>query len=212
MSKKYTCFCCGVQFEEFKEYKEHIIEEHDEGRDFVICPLERCQTPVRDLRLHFKVKHPSQKCPTKTQIKATIWRDKTPGKDKLKTRKPKFREGYYESIKMEKSFKYRSGYECTVFECLDSLNEIQGFDVEPFEISYIHKGEAKKYIPDIFISYHDGRKEIWEIKPTNQTHLQKNKDKWFAANEACKLRGWKFKVITEKGIEKLKKKVREQLI
>jgi hypothetical protein len=68
--RKFTCFVCGRVFTEFEEFKNHIIEKHEEGRDYVICPLERCKTPVRDIKMHFKVKHPSEKDSRKRTIKS----------------------------------------------------------------------------------------------------------------------------------------------
>ena len=58
----------------------------------------------------------------------------------------------------------------------------------------------------------DGHKELWEIKPANQTDLEINKNKWFAAKEACKIRGWEFQVFTEQKINKLQKTIRNQEI
>lgn len=40
-ARKYQCFVCATQFLDFDEYKKHIIDSHDEGRDYVKCPLER---------------------------------------------------------------------------------------------------------------------------------------------------------------------------
>ena len=51
----------------------------------------------------------------------------------------------------------------------------------------------------------DGHVEIWEIKPANQTALPKNQAKWAACQHHCEARGWKFMVMTEVGIGKLKK-------
>lgn len=204
--RTYQCFVCGIMFDTYDEFQNHILEEHEEGRDYIKCPLERCQAPVRDLRLHFKIKHPHEQIPKNSQMKATIWRDFSP-KGKKRSKKPKFKEGWYFSTKMNKKIKYRSGYEQTVYECLDRDIEVNGFDAEPFKIPYIHKGNQHDYIPDIIVKFLDGHTEIWEIKPANQTNLPKNQDKWYAANEACKKRGWKFVVITEKGIGKLKRKI-----
>lgn len=204
--KKYQCFVCANQYLDFEEFKNHIKNNHEEGREFVLCPLERCGAPVRDLRLHFKLRHKSEKMPKVPQTKAIIWKDFT--SKGIKTRKPKFREGWYESTKMQKTFKYRSSYECTVFECLDQWDQIFGFEVEPFKIPYVHKGEHKNYIPDIFITFIDGHKEIWEIKPANQTLIEQNLNKWHAAENICEARGWKFVVIDEREINKLKKKVK----
>ena len=213
--RKYQCFVCGRQYMSFSEFKEHILETHDEGREFVICPCEHCGAPVRDMRMHFKVKHPHSPIPKKGMMKALVWKDMSPKKGNSKgkkTKKPKFREGYYESEKMKKSLHYRSGYEATIYECLDSWHKVVAFEVEPFEIPYIYKGSGHKYIPDLLVHYKDGKKEVWEIKPANQTTLEKNTQKWRAAELALEHRGWKFVVVTEVGIDKLKQLVRNQFL
>ena len=207
--KQYQCFVCGVMFDNLDTYKEHIIDTHDEGRDYILCPLNYCKTPVRDVRLHFTCRHPGQKIPKKGQLKAMIWRDFSP-KGGKKTRKPKFKDGWHESIKMNRKFYYRSGYEKTVFECLDVLPEIEAYIVEPFKIPYIWDGTVHEYTPDLIVTFIDGHKELWEIKPSNQTLLEQNQCKWKAAAAACLTRGWKFEVYTEVGINKLKR--RKQLL
>jgi hypothetical protein len=159
------------------------------------------------MKTHFKVKHPSEILPKNILLKATIWRDIS--NKKVKVQK-KFKEGYHFSTKMQKSFYYRSGYELKIFELLDKFNEVIAYDVEPFKIPYFHEGTTHQYTPDIFVAYHNGKKEIWEIKPANQTTLQRNKDKWQAALIACNDRGWEFIVLTEKGINLLEKKVKNQ--
>jgi hypothetical protein len=204
--RKYQCFVCGQLFEKFDTFKEHVKEKHREGDDFITCPLLRCGAPVRDMRVHFKVKHPGETLPKIGPLKAMIWKDFKGGKGK--TRKPKFKEGYHESTKMKKQFHYRSGYEKTVYECLDLLPEVVGYDVEPFRIQYLHKGEEHEYIPDIIVTYSDGKREVWEVKPASQTILEININKWNAAARACDARGWEFIVMTEQGIEKLKNRVR----
>jgi hypothetical protein len=135
-----------------------------------------------------------------------IWKDFKQGKPK--TRKPKFKEGWHESTKMHRTFRYRSGYEKTVYECLDAMPEIVGYSVEPFRIPYIHEGQEHEYIPDILVIYNNDHKEVWEVKPASQTNLDINRNKWAAASRECAARGWEFMVITEQGINKLKKRVR----
>jgi len=207
--RKFQCFVCGRLFDEWIEYKAHIINTHEEIREYIICPLKRCGAPVRDLRLHFKVRHPTEDFKKVTgPTKAIIWKD-FGGK---KTKKPKFRQGKHLSTKMNKYFTYRSGWEKTVYELLDVDKEVRAYEPEPFQIDYIHKGQAHKYTPDIFITFEDGHNEVWEIKPKNQSAAQKNKDKWFFAEEACKIRGWKFQTIMEQQINQLKRKVRNQNI
>jgi hypothetical protein len=213
--KTYQCFVCGIKFKDgpdghgFELFKKHIIDEHEEGRDYVLCSLPRCHCPVRDQVLHYKFRHPNEVMPKKGQMRALIWRDFS-STGKKKTRKPKFREGWYESSKMKKRFYYRSGWEETVFECLDLHTEVFAFDAEPFKIPYLYNGLPHEYIPDLLVTFMDQHKEIWEVKPANQTMLEQNHCKWKAAAEVCKSRGWKFIIQTEVGIGKLKKLVEQQ--
>lgn len=206
--RKYACFVCGRQFEVFDEFTAHIVETHEEGREYVRCPLERCQACVRDIRLHFKFKHQHEPLPKNGQMKAMIWKDQ--GNKKVKTRKPRFREGYMMSTKNGKEMHYRSGKECELYECLEQMPEVLKYDVEPFAVKYFKPdtGEVHEYNPDLSIVFDDGHVEIWEVKPANQTHLKINQAKWTACQQHCEQRGWDFVVITEVGIEKLKKRVR----
>lgn len=208
--RKWQCFVCGKVMTEFEDYKTHIIESHEEGREYVICPLGRCGAPVRDLRLHFKAKHPSEKeVPKVGQMKAMIWKDQSPRTGKLKQRKPKFREGYLISTKNGgREMHYRSGYECEVYECLEAMPNVVSYDVEPFKIQYLYEGEVHEYNPDLSVLFDDGHIEVWEIKPANQTHLPRNNAKWAACQNHCQARGWEFIVMTEVGINKMKKRVK----
>jgi hypothetical protein len=209
-NKIYQCFVCGVQFSDeknndgFKQYQTHIKETHKEGRDYVVCKMPWCGACVRDLKLHHKLRHPHEPLPKKGGLlKAMIWRDFTPkGK---KTRK-QFKDGWHESTKMNRRFYYRSGYEKTVFECLDLLPEVESYIVEPFKIPYIWEGTVHEYTPDLIITFRDGHKELWEIKPASQTLLEQNQCKRKAAETACLTRGWKFLFITEQLINKLKRR------
>lgn len=206
--KKYQCFICGNEFLVFNDFKQHIFDEHEEGREYIKCCLPHCQAPVRDLRQHFKSKHPAYAIPTTGQMKALIWKDQ--GKNgKLKQRKPKFREGYMSSNKNGKDMHYRSGYECKVYEILESDPNVLRYDVEPFPIKYSFNGETHDYFPDLIVYYVDPEKppEVLEIKPSAQTSLPKNKAKWTFCQQYCESRGYNFIVLTEKGIELLRKKV-----
>lgn len=209
--KNYTCFVCGQILENFDDFKNHIVENHEEGREFITCPLEHCKAPVRDVRTHFKVKHKNFNInKVNGQMKAIIWHDfSSKGR---KTRKPKFKQGKYQSSKSGKVFTYRSGLEKKTFEILDEHNDVLSFDSEPFQIDYIYRGHAHKYIPDILVHYMNGKKEVWEIKPSDQTSLEINQCKWSAAEEVCKIRNWAFQVYTEQRINKLEREVKNQIL
>lgn len=207
--RKWKCFICGKEHTSYDEFKAHIFEEHDEGRDYVRCPLGRCNAPVRDVRSHFKTIHPNDKIPKTCQLKALIWRDQGGRKKK----KVEYNDGYFTSIKNDGlQFHYRSGYELSVYEQLEQLDEVAKYHGESFKIPYFFKGKEHNYTPDISVQFEDDHIEIWEIKPSNQTSWEINKAKWDAAGLYCKARGWKFEIYTETGINKLKKKVRDQNI
>jgi len=204
--RKYGCFVCGREYGNQDEFRQHIIDSHEEGREYLICPLAHCGVPVRDMKLHFKTKHLENPLPPGCQEKVMIWKDFSTNDKKAKTRKPTFRKGSFISLKNNgKEVKYRSGFECSVFEALESIDKIEKYDVEPLSIDYLFEGQMHKYFPDLSIKFIDGKIEIWEIKPQNQTSLPVNEAKWAAAENYCAARGWKFVVITEQGLEKLKK-------
>lgn len=203
-ARKWQCFVCGRAYPNFDDFKAHILEKHEQGREFVICPLERCGAPVRDVKMHFKAKHPTEKCPGSGQMKAIIWKDfSTTGKKK--TRKPTFRDGSMFSNKNGIEMKYRSGLECEFYELLEAIPSVMKYSVEPFAIPYLFNGEQHKYHPDLIIHFSNGETEVWEIKPASQTSLPINEAKWRSANQFCEARGITFVVQTEVALGKLRK-------
>jgi len=199
---KHLCFVCGEQFTDLEEYRKHILDEHEESRDYVKCPLERCGYPVRDLRTHFKAKHPHDYLPKCSQMRAIVWKDY--GNRRKKT--IKFKEGYHTSAKNGgKQMHYRSGYELAVYEALEKFEEVVSYGVEKVAVPYFFEGTPHQYFPDIIITFADGHTEIWEVKPFSQTTIPRNDAKWIACESYCTQRGWDFKIITESAIKTLKK-------
>ena len=207
--RKYRCFVCGEDFYEYNEFTLHILEEHEEGREYIVCPKLSCGAPVRDLRSHFKACHRHDEMPKGVQTKVTIWKD-TSGKH---TKKPQHRKGDFVSAKNGgRLIHYRSGWECKCYELLEEWDDVIAYAAEPIKIPYMWKGTQHNYKPDIIIQFSDTRKELWEIKPANQKKLQQNKAKWAAAKEYCLARDWKFQVITEEGLARLNILLKEQNI
>lgn len=207
--RKRQCFCCGIQFEfdKFDEMQEHLKSEHEEGREWVKCPI--CSIAVRDVPTHSRVFHPNQELPKDGQLKATIWYDFSSKSKKIKTKKPNFKEGYLVSIKNNgQAMHYRSGYELEIYECLERIDEVVSYEVEPEDCvtSYFWNGKWRKYHPDLKVHFADGKVEIWECKPSAQCSSDQNRAKWDACAERCKSRDIEFKVKTEKGISKLRKR------
>jgi hypothetical protein len=199
--RQYQCFVCAEVFSTHKEMQEHIIQNHEESREYLICPLEHCKAVVRDIRVHFKNKHKFCKCPENCQLRATIMYD-TKSRKKI----PNFKKGFHVSPKALEKCLYRSNYELEVYKAIDKDGEILRYKVEPFSIPYYFNGRKRNYFPDLIVEYSSGAIEIWEIKPETQKTVAQNKAKWNAAKSYCQLRGYNFQVITESDIANLKLK------
>lgn len=209
--RKWQCFVCGRQYDAYDEYKGHIAETHQEGREYIKCP--DCDAPVRDLKTHYKAKHPNRVMPTTSQTRVAVWFDfkrEKDGKNKRTARKPNFRQGTFTSKKCGIDLEYKSGMECEFFECLEMDLDVESFAYETLKIPYFWKGEWHNYIPDLRINYINGSTDVWEIKPANQTGYEQNQAKWAAANNYCSNCGWDFVVLTEDGLGKLKMKLKQQ--
>lgn len=204
--RKWTCYVCGEEYETYDIYKAHIIGTHEEGREWIGCPV--CEAPVRDMKFHFDAKHPNRICPKNIQLRVTVWRDFAG-----KVKKQKFKDGHHESPKMGGALiHYRSGYELDVYKLLDQDRDVATYQGEPFKVPYNFKGKWHDYVPDIKVNYVDGAIEIWEIKPASQKNLPRNVAKWKAMQLHCEAMGWNFTVILEDGITKLKKKIQGQMM
>ena len=113
---------------------------------------------------------------------------------------------------------YRSSWEFAFMRFCDESPSIQKWASESIRIPYRHPftGKFTIYVPDFFIAYADKNgkqhEEVIEIKPENQTILEKakskqnqgqlivNRAKWKNAQLWCKNKGFRFRIINEKDI------------
>jgi len=121
----------------------------------------------------------------------------------------------------------RSSWELTFSQWCDSNPGVIAWNSEGIEVPYFDpvKNKQRRYYPDFIIkTVGPGNKEITtmvEIKPfkeimapqlskgkSQKTRLYEaatyatNTAKWKAAQQFCRLRGWVFKIITEKELYK----------
>jgi len=132
----------------------------------------------------------------------------------------KFMQGKYlvqESAKYvgSKEPTYRSSWELAFMRMCDAHPNITKWASENVKIPYRSPldGKYHNYVPDFMIQYTDrdghNHVELIEIKPSTQTTLRNarskgdaiqtavNAAKWVAAQEWCKRKGIRFKVINE---------------
>lgn len=127
-------------------------------------------------------------------------RDKIREGRRNKTYKSSYKTGYHISSKTDIKYLYRSSWELFVMQYLDKHPYIDYWEYESFRIKYTdEKGEWHFYIPDFYVKFSCGIKEIWEIKP--QRMIEKFKYKLPALNAYTRRHGFNSFIITEKQLK-----------
>ena len=115
---------------------------------------------------------------------------------------------------------YRSGWEKNVMLHLDENTKVVSWSSEEVVVPYRYDvdGRVHRYFVDFFVEYSSGQKLLIEVKPFKETQVPKgnkrtkryinegltyvkNQNKWEAANDYAKDRGWDFVIWTEKDLE-----------
>ena len=116
---------------------------------------------------------------------------------------------------------YRSLWEKHVFKWCDENPKVKSWSSEETIIPYYYEADKKyhRYFPDVKIVMED-KTLLVEIKPAIQTEppagpkrtrryivegytYVKNMNKWEAAEDYCKDRGWEFQIWTEKTLQEM---------
>ena len=142
-------------------------------------------------------------------------------------RNSRYTQGYVNPDECTKLFEsqkgkpiiYRSSWELYFIKWCENNPTIKYWGSECVPIKYILSTDHSQhtYYPDYIIEFQNGECWLVEIKPLNQTKRPKNKKynspawqtyiknccKWRAANEFAKHNNIKFKIITEKTINRL---------
>lgn len=128
---------------------------------------------------------------------------------------------------------YRSSWEKYVMEFLDNNPHVKYWNSEETVIHYLSTADStdlgmkkkRRYFMDFTIWFENGDIHLWEVKPECQCRPPKpphrmtlkaksrymqelytwqvNQDKWKAAVDVCKKKGWTFKLITESALKQL---------
>ena len=120
-------------------------------------------------------------------------------KKKTRRRRSGRLRGTYVSTKTGLSMKYRSGWELSYMKFLDNNDAVVTYQYESIKIPYVSNkktGKVRRYIPDLLVEYSD-RCEMVEIKPSRRVDQVKNKKKFEAAREYCRINNISFVVVTE---------------
>lgn len=107
--------------------------------------------------------------------------------------------GKYESLKAG-ICTFRSSWEKAYFEYLDANPNVKCFISEGLKIPYVSNvrtGRFRNYIPDVLVTYSDGKQDLVEIKPKKRLAQPKNVKKFAAAREWCIRNSCSFVLLTE---------------
>lgn len=102
--------------------------------------------------------------------------------------------------------KYRSGWELSYFQYLDSDPQVLSYTYEGLKIPYVSNAKTKRlrnYIPDILVTYVDGHRELVEIKQARKVHTPPVAKKLLAAGDWCRSHDVTLKIITEHELKEL---------
>lgn len=110
--------------------------------------------------------------------------------------------GSISSIKNNDAIQFESSLERDYIYLLEFDKEVYRYIEQPFKLHYYQDNILKYYIPDFYIEYWNGLKELVEIKYhedciKNKMIYQK---KFKVADSFCKANNIDFKVLTEKEI------------
>ncbi|MFW5794545.1 MAG: TnsA endonuclease N-terminal domain-containing protein [Bacillota bacterium] len=201
--KKIICFICSQECFGEAGWKNHIIENHTEWDEYLLCPL--CRVPCRDIKSHFAVHHKFESIPEMKQYKVSKLYDWTKKYQRQKKKKSKWKAGTFDSIKMGKQIHYRSSWERDVMICLEKCADVdEYYGDDHLCIKYQMSGKWHRYWPDFTVKMRNNDVYVLEIKPMDQTQWVINKVKWAFAQSYCESKQWNFQVWTQKHIRKIK--------
>jgi len=99
--------------------------------------------------------------------------------------------GYFSSSKAGTTYFYRSKWELACMKWLDENEQVQTYLYEGVRLKYIdvdkNRSYTRYYVPDFLITFTDGHRELWEIKPRAFWNNRRTKLKADAANKYCLL-------------------------
>jgi len=96
--------------------------------------------------------------------------------------------GYYTSIKAGLTYWHRSSWELKMMQFLDTCDDVLTYEYESVRFTYIDSANKKRwYVPDFIVSYNDGCKKMYELKPKEFVNNKVTKLKASAATEYCKI-------------------------
>lgn len=123
-----------------------------------------------------------------------------PKKKRKRKKRGHYHRGEYTSTKTGQVCKFRSGWEESYMRHLDSDPTVETWSYEQTVIEYVSNIRSKKvrrYYPDFYVKYSDGRQEVIEVKPKRKLEQLTVRKKAEAGRQWCAFNGMTYRIITE---------------
>lgn len=110
--------------------------------------------------------------------------------------------GQISSVKNNDIIEFESQLERNLIYILERRIDVEMYCEQPIIIEYFDGNKKRKYIPDFYIKYFDGKEELIEVKYQNELLEKKEvlEGKFKAAREFCNSNNILFRVLTEDDI------------
>lgn len=110
--------------------------------------------------------------------------------------------GAISSLKQNRLIEFESSLERDYIHILEFNSNVLKYYEQPIKIEYFYKNQKRIYIPDFWVEYKNGTKEVIEIKYSEEIN-KKDAQLVFKLGEAkkfCSKNSLTFKVLTEKEV------------
>jgi hypothetical protein len=127
-------------------------------------------------------------------------------KRRKRKRRGHYHTGVHTSPKTGLTCKYRSGWELSYMQYLDTSDAVITWAYESIVIPYVSNkktGKLRNYHPDFLVTYADGHVELIEVKPAKRVHQAKVAKKLLAAGDYARAHGIALVIITEHELKEL---------
>ena len=106
--------------------------------------------------------------------------------------------GWYESTKTGRRHFFRSGWEEATMKFLDNDPMVVTWDYECVRIPYCYDDHKRWYVPDFIVSFVDGTRDMWEVKPKQFLETERVRLTAAAGEAYCKEHGFgQYRHITK---------------
>lgn len=109
--------------------------------------------------------------------------------------------GYFPSVKLDRNIVYESLLEADYIHLFEFNKDVIIYCEQPLDIVYKYKGQTRHYYPDFVVKTPE-KIIVFEVKPHNKLNDEKLIPKFYAGMSFCESKGYDYKIVTEKHINK----------